>query len=266
MTYPLLLLIMMVYALAENKRKILDSFYFIRGLPHGYVRNGIRTALYNNLAIKFPYVEDPAFDDVWLREVYDAYVPQRRDIVIDVGAHMGFFALKVAKVVKKVVAVEPDPANFRFLSSNVHNNELDNKIALYNFALGAKNGTIFLDRSGYGYGRSKSTEDKTDFSAKMQTLDDLVREEELEEISLIKIDTEGFELNVLEGSMRTLQKYKPDLIIAAYHFTQEHLLIADFLKKQGYTTSYYYAPLFLSTEKEIYIYAKANRIRKIAAV
>src|SRR4030042_3071119 len=88
MTYPVLSLIMLTYALAGNKRRILDVFYFVRGLPHGYVRHGIRTAFYDDLAITFPCEEDPAFDAVWLSEVYYAYVPQRKDVVIDVGAHM----------------------------------------------------------------------------------------------------------------------------------------------------------------------------------
>jgi FkbM family methyltransferase len=247
---------MVAYNFSKNRKKILDIFYLIRGFPHGYVWHGIRTAFYDNLVINFPIEEDPAFDDVWLRQVYYPYIPKPNDVVIDVGAHMGFFALKIVKSVKKIIAVEPDPANFKFLSSNVQNNKFDNKIIFHNIALGGKDGTVFLDRTGYGYGRSKPTENKTDLLSKMRTLDDLINQEKLVEISLIKIDTEGFELNVLQGSTRSLRNYKPNLIIAAYHFPQEHVLISDFLKKQGYTTYFYYMPLFLSGKKEIYIYGQ----------
>lgn len=249
---------MAAYAAAENKRNVLNIFYIIRGFPHGIMRCGVRTAFYDGLVITFPYIEDPAFDDVWLRQVYYAYVPQRKDIVIDVGAHMGFFALKIVRSVKKIVAVEPDPANFRFLEYNVHLNNFDHEIIARNVALGEKQGTIFLDRSGYGYGRSKPTIRKTEFSSQMQTLDNIVREEKLEEVNLIKIDTEGFELDVLKGSIRTLERYKPNLIIAAYHFPKESQLISDYLKKHDYSVYSYSMPLFLSSEREIYLYAKAN--------
>ena len=258
LTYPVLSLIMAVYAVAENKRRVLNFFYRVRGIPHGIMRCGIRIAFYDGLVITFPYVEDPAFDDVWLRQVYYAYVPRRKDVVIDVGAHMGFFALKIVRSVKKIVAVEPDPSNFKFLSYNVHLNNFSHEIVTRNIALGEKNGKIFLDRSGYGYGRSKSTTRKTDFQLEMQTLDNLVREEKLDEVGLIKIDTEGFELDILKGSIRTLEQCKPNLIVATYHFPMESQLVAEFLKKHDYAVSFYRMPLFLFGGSELYLYAKAN--------
>ena len=255
-TYPLLLPLMIVYASVDNKRVVLDFFYWIRGIPHGYLRDQTRTAFYKGLKITFPFKEDPSFDDVWLRDVYQAYVPRKGDVVIDVGAHMGFFALKESKFVKKVIAFEPDPLNFKFLLQNIYSNNLGERVVPCNFALGEKNGEAFIDEDVYGHGRSKIVNGKTGFSCQMRMLDDLVSNLCLASINLIKIDTEGLELSVLNGSIKTLNKYKPDLIIAAYHFPKEYLLVSSFLKKHGYSVFYYYIPYFLSGGKEIYLYAK----------
>lgn len=259
LTYPLLLPIVMLYELSSaNRRKILDVFYMVRGFPHGYVKDKNRVAFYDNFRIIFPFDEDPSFDDVWLRNVYYTYVPQQHHIVIDVGAHMGFFILKTVRDVKKVIAVEPDPTNFEFLGLNIRLNKLEDKVLLYNLAFGEKDGEIYLDRSGYGFGRSKITTSKADCLVEMRTVDSFMEEIRLRQVDLIKIDTEGSELEILKGARKTLQKHRPDLLIAAYHFNKEHLILADYLKKYGYRILSYRVPLFLSSSEEIYLYAKGK--------
>jgi len=249
---------MPLYSVAANKKPVLDAFYFVRGFPHGYLKGEVRIALYDNFKIVFPFNEDPSFDDVWLRDVYYLYEPKSDHVVIDVGAHMGFFTLKISRNVKKVVAVEPDPVNFKFLTFNMRLNKVDDRVVLCNLALGERGGQVFLDRSGYGFGRSKITTEKTDCLVETRIMDSLVEEIGLDRVDLIKIDTEGNELQILKGAEKTLQKYKPDLLLAAYHFYQEHLILAEYLRKFGYNIFCYCVPLFLSSSKEVYLHAKSG--------
>ena len=93
----------------------------------------------------------------------------------------------------------------------------------------------------------------------MMTVDSLVKEKQLESINLIKIDTEGFELSVLEGATETLKGYNPELLVAAYHFPQEYLLVSNLLRKYGYNVYLYWMPLFLSLSKESYLYASKKK-------
>ena len=248
---------MPLYYLATDKRPVLNAFYSVRGFPHGYSKGGTRIASYNGLNIAFPFEEDPSFDDVWLRNVYYPYQPRRDHVVMDVGAHMGFFTLKIARKVARVIAVEPDPTNFRFLSRNVNVNKLGGKVALENLALGEKERMIFLDRDGYGFGRTKTTSAKTCVSVRMTTIDNLVDRERVDRLDIIKIDTEGNELEILRGATAALKKYKPDLLLAAYHFHCEHIHLARFLKSLRYTVSCYSIPLFLSNGTETYLHATA---------
>lgn len=101
LTYPPLLPIMSLYRLFRNKKPVLDAFYFLRGLPHGFLRGNLRIALFEGYKIVFPFNEDPFFDDIWLRDVYYPYNPSKNDLVFDIGAHMGFFTIKIARRVKK---------------------------------------------------------------------------------------------------------------------------------------------------------------------
>jgi FkbM family methyltransferase len=254
-TYPLLVPIMPLYNLSTDKKPVLDAFYFVRGFPHGYLKDGKRIASYNGLKIAFPFEEDPSFDDVWLRNVYYPYQPRRDDVVIDVGAHMGFFTLKIVREVARVVAVEPDPTNFKFLAYNTISNGLERKVTLMNLSLGDHEGSIFLDRGGYGFGRSRTVANDTGYAVKLKTLDNIVKAIGVRHVELIKIDTEGNELEVLKGAEETLEVYQPDILLASYHFYREWTILADYLKDHGYNVLWYNVPLFLSSKREVYLYA-----------
>lgn len=257
-TYPILLPIMPIFALAQDKRPVLDAFYSVRGLPHGWRQGKTRIAFYDGFKIAFPFNEDPSFDDVWLRNVYYPYQPKKDHVVIDVGAHMGFFTLKIARKVRRVIAVEPDPANYEFLTLNANSNGLDGKVTLGNFALGNREGSVFLDRSGYGFGRTKTTSNITNCSIEVKTMDKLVEELGLDRLDVVKIDTEGSELKILEGAKNTLHKYKPMLLLAAYHLKHEPAVLADYLRHYGYDAFHYGVSLTMSLKQEIYIYARCR--------
>jgi len=264
-TYPLLMPAILGYKLTKNQR-CLDVFYCgldlygcvsgsIRSMFHGIPKRNLRIARYKGMSIIFPSREDPSFDDVWLREVYYPYLPRHEDIVFDVGAHMGFFTLKVAKQVKEVIAFEPDPQNFKFLLSNIKYNDLSN-VKPFNQALGDKDCDVFLKR-GYGYGRTRTTESNTGYNVKMKTLDTVVKELGIIP-DVIKIDVEGSEIKVLDGAKSTLTRYKPQLIIASYHYSDEWKDIAKILAGIGISCYVYEVPLALQKAREIYVYSKPS--------
>lgn len=251
-TYPVLIPVILAYVLTKDSR-MLDLFYSIRSIPHGFpMSNGLRLAKYKGNTILFPSKEDPSFDDVFLRDVYYPYKPQHKDVVVDIGAHMGFFTVKVAKQVKEVIAFEPDPYNFKFLSANIEYNKLSN-IRAFNYALGDRDGYMFLKRS-YGYGRTRLTESNTGYQVRVKPLDDLVKELGITP-NVIKIDTEGYEMKVLEGAKSTLTRCKPNLIIASYHYPDETRDVVKYLVQNGFHCFIYYIPLALQKMKETYVYA-----------
>jgi len=253
LTYPFLLPIAVAYNLNKDSR-FLDLFYTIRSIPHGIPYNGgLRLANYGKKRFIFPCKEDPNFDDVFLRNVYYPYKPQKKDIVVDVGAHMGFFTVKVASHVSKVVSIEPDPYNFKFLSKNIAYNSLKN-VAAFNYALGDRDCIVSLKRS-YGHGRTTLVEISENRQyIKMKRLDTLIKEERISP-SFIKIDTEGYEMRILEGAKFTLASCNSKLLIAAYHYENEWKEVSEFLLQNGFRCFIYQVPLTLQMMKETYIYA-----------
>ncbi|OJJ23548.1 hypothetical protein BKI52_04065 [marine bacterium AO1-C] len=142
------------------------------------------------------------------------------DSVIDVGANIGYVSLNIAQKVGangKIISFEPDPLNFQRLSKNLSLNNFQN-IVLENKGLAQKSGELNLmvfEESNRGMNRIVPQGSTNAKSVKVNVvrLDDYLNENPLEKLNLIKIDVEGYEMNVLQGAQQTIQKFKPQLFI-----------------------------------------------------
>jgi FkbM family methyltransferase len=141
---------------------------------------------------------------------------------IDVGAHVGFFTLPAARRLVdlgRVIAIEPHPARFRFLRENVARNGLANVDCLP-CAVGEREGTATLydlDASLVPHPRDVSLEHShgRPFRVPLRTIDGLCEEAGISDITLVKIDVEGFEPQVLRGMRSTLARWKPSVVFEA---------------------------------------------------
>ncbi len=137
---------------------------------------------------------------------------------VDIGANEGcyslLFAAKVAPL-GKVWSFEPSPREFAILQTNTTNNPVLN-ISLFPMALGNKNRTAIL-RVAEPVHAGQNTlghfaypiQELDGVTVSMRRLDDLMSEENPKRIDLIKLDVEGAEALVLDGAQRTLEKYRP---------------------------------------------------------
>jgi FkbM family methyltransferase len=152
------------------------------------------------------------------------------DVVIDVGANVGTTTLAAAAIVGErghVVAIEPHPRIFGYLSANVALNAANN-VQLHNTALGEQPGTVrFTDERADDFNGVTTAADA--MTLPIRRLDDLLGEPPA--ISLLKIDVEGFELFVLRGSTRTLAA--TDCVFFesnAEHFARRQYACGDVLR------------------------------------
>ena len=142
--------------------------------------------------------------------IYEDFIPKPGQTVIDIGAQYGDYAILCSKFYKaKVYTFEPLPQNFKEILQNIKLNGLKkDSIKAFNVALGNANKTAMLSYSGEMANNSnKGKKVKTTF----RTLDSYKLK-----IDLLKIDVEGFELEVLEGSVNTIKKYHPKIIIETH--------------------------------------------------
>ncbi len=164
---------------------------------------------------KFFYLENDRY--IGQRIALEKYEPyetklilrqvKKGSVVVDVGANIGYYTIILAdKVGKtgKVYAFEPDKTSFEILKKNIAINNLKN-VVVVNAAVGSKNGYLNLYKSKGNLGDHKVYGKGKAERIKVFKLDDFIKEK----VDLIKIDTQGWEPEVVKGAQNLIFKNKP---------------------------------------------------------
>ncbi|KYH27947.1 hexuronic acid methyltransferase AglP [Halalkalicoccus paucihalophilus] len=141
------------------------------------------------------------------------------DVVVDVGANTGVYALSVAAEYPEstVVALEPNPRIAETLRANVAVSGFDERIRSLEVGLGAEDGSLPFHRSSYHELSSFNRFNAERFGARVvdieevpiRTLDSLVDGGEVPPPDHLKVDVEGFGLDVLRGAREVLATHRP---------------------------------------------------------
>lgn len=134
---------------------------------------------------------------------------------VDIGANKGDFSLLMAKLMNdrgKVLSFEPVPDNCYWLKKSIEANNYKS-IKLFQVALSNKNGTAnFYPGKVSGWGSFFFTRyadtNKKPTVVKTRKLDDILNEEGIDSIDIIKIDVEGADILVLKGAEDILKRSK----------------------------------------------------------
>jgi FkbM family methyltransferase len=146
------------------------------------------------------------------------------DVVWDVGANMGLYSKKFSAITGstgKVFAYEPSPTNLQHLNTAVAS--LAN-VKVLPLALGKHEGVVVLEQGDDPLGATSRIVDKVDRRSERQVEiqlwsgDHLVSSGTVAPPNVIKIDTEGFELDVLLGLRRTLKEKRLRVLCIEMHF------------------------------------------------
>jgi FkbM family methyltransferase len=124
-----------------------------------------------------------------------------KDCFLDIGANAGAYTILASQhSMCEVHAFEPHPKVFNFLSKNIRIQQNQKKIFLHNFALGDISGIIPFTSNLDTVNHIAELNDKEVVNVKIKSLDSL----NITRPTIIKIDVEGFEYNVLKGGMLLL--------------------------------------------------------------
>lgn len=129
------------------------------------------------------------------------------ETVLDIGAGIGGLTIPLAKKVKKIVAIEPEPTNVTYLQANITKNRLKNvrvvEKAVWNCrkTLKLHIGSIFSHSLVCGM-------KEKDIKVQGDTLDNIISEFGVEKIDFAIMDVEGAEIEALEGARNLLSTIK----------------------------------------------------------
>ena len=145
-------------------------------------------------------------------------------LCVDIGANVGMWSVPLSKKFKKVISFEPLNSVFECLKVNTNGLNVE----LHNIALGNVNSTVNIVPGVENIGMN--TVDETTIgtgTTPIKTLDSL----DLPKFGLMKVDCEGYELEILKGAINTILKYKPIIIIEQHPIVE--LCAANFLISLG---------------------------------
>lgn len=136
------------------------------------------------------------------------------EVVIDIGANVGFFTKRFAEWVSGdgfVIAVEPETFNFHQLLKNLKKSGTDALVRTFQGVAAEKAGTLKLAINPIHPGDHKIGQEGIEVEA--FTIDNLVEEESAPRVCLIKIDVQGAEERVLKGAQETIKRDHPALFV-----------------------------------------------------
>ena len=143
------------------------------------------------------------------------------DVVLDIGAHAGYYSLLFSRLVGPSGAVfsfEPDPVNFGVLQHNLRGSGAENAGA-FNLAISERCGPVSLHRSAGSGNHSlfPYTEPVEIISVRSTTVDAFLAARGKPEVALIKLDIEGAEPLALAGMGETLSRCHGVRLIVEYN-------------------------------------------------
>ena len=178
-----------------------------------------------------------------------AQIMFRPGCVLEVGANMGTHTISLAKLLagnnRRLIAFEPQPFVFHNLCGNLALNGLSN-VRAWPYACSDETTTLYFDVPDYGSTvntggiamRREGEEGR--LAVPCVRLDDM---EGTETVSLIKIDAEGFELNVLRGAEHILAQSRPVLYMENSDVEKSSELI-EWIWSKGYSLWWHTPSLF----------------------
>jgi FkbM family methyltransferase len=140
---------------------------------------------------------------------------RREDTFVDVGANVGSYTILASGVVgSRSIAAEPVPVTFEVLKQNIQLNNLQKSVLALNIGIGSHADTLFFTKDRDSTNRvvlEKKDNKNILVQVPVRSLDEILLNEQCP--SLIKIDVEGFEQEVINGASKILQNNQLKAVI-----------------------------------------------------
>ena len=235
-----------------NSRKIFKNWYiypqvYFKLTKNEYVIFETRSGL--KIKIRVNSTDLMALTHVWLIQEYthSNFSINNDDIIIDVGAHIGLFALLASQFCKdgKIFCYEPIKENYKLLIENIEINKIKN-IFPNNLAVTKETSRVKIFLNDDQSGHSMFIQNNNFVEVNSKSLSDIFSDNRINECDFLKLDCEGAEYEIIES-------LSPDLFtrisktVIEYHTadTRPELLERLINKLKQFSFSVHTKPLFI---------------------
>jgi FkbM family methyltransferase len=138
------------------------------------------------------------------------------DVVIEVGANIGAHTLPIAKRVLPyghVYAFEPTTFARNKLLENLNLNRALNNVTVLDNLVTDRSGSVPRREIRSSWNLSGTATPNEHVSSAPISIDEFAQNEKLEGLSLLKIDTDGYDFKVLSGASETIKRFRPLVLI-----------------------------------------------------
>lgn len=186
------------------------------------IKNNIKLAQYDWFKI-YTITNDCMGKDILNGKCWESHIVNflknnlnNESIFIDIGSNYGWHSIISSNICKEVHSFEPQKVMYEIQKMSLIENNIDN-LKLYNLGLGETNKVSEMSKINYfvdgvnigdlsiGVGGEK---------IEVKTLDSF----NFNKVDIIKIDVQGYEKFIIEGSIETIKKFKPILIVEFEEF------------------------------------------------
>lgn len=203
----------------------------------------------NSIKLDYKTNEDSVIilKEIFIERVYADYFPfYSNSVIVDIGAHKGYFSLFAAKNLNsksRIIAYEPFKNNYQIMLENIKLNDIEN-INIFNKGIysQAKEQEIYLSKSEnnslFKEYNSYLKQDYQDIEkASFIRLADIFIENKIEQIDYLKLDVEGAEYDILfDTEPEVLNKIK--VISMEFHDLKKEeytgIKLVEFLKRNNF--------------------------------
>lgn len=217
--------------------KVIKNWHLYVALYLGLIKNEhvvLETRNEMKVKLRVNSTDLMAFTHVWLLQEYSRkdFEIKDTDTIIDIGAHIGLFALFSSQFCKhgKIYCFEPVKENFDLLKSNIELNNIRNVIPI-NGAISTSSGIITIYLNDDESGHSMYVKGPKQIQVKSFSLQDVFELNNLSECDFIKIDCEGEEYKIID-SLPSTYLDKISKMCIEYHFADtKPNLLKNMIKK-----------------------------------
>lgn len=208
----------------------------------------MREIKFKKQSIKFFPRDDSdssVIDEIFVNKMYrslEGLISSLINPILDIGAHIGCFSVyaRLSNPQSKIIALEPEPSNFKLLKENLKLNHFKNIICKNQALISGDDKTVklFLNRDSHNHSTFYKT--KNSIKVPATTLEEIIKKNKLTKIGLLKMDIEGEEFDIVRNIEQNTWNKIRNIAVEYHEFNgNKRSDLENILRTRGFSAEHF---------------------------